>query len=89
MKSFHVSRRSFLKRCSVIAATAGLPVWFVERGLAAQPAKSTTSPNDRPGIALIGCGGQGTRDAQNAAAWGDVVAVCDVDENQGTAASRS
>jgi predicted dehydrogenase len=86
MKSLHVSRRSFLKRCSVIAATAGLPCWFVERGLAAQPAGPTKSPNDRPGIALIGCGGQGTRDAQTAAAWGDVVAVCDVDEKQGAAA---
>lgn len=80
MKTFHVSRRSFLKRCSVVAAATGLPGWFVERSVAAEPVKATKSPNGRPGVALIGCGGQGTRDAQNAASWGDVVAVCDVDE---------
>ncbi len=37
--------------------------------------------NDRPGIALIGCGGQGSGDAGNAQRFGDVVAVCDVDQN--------
>ncbi len=81
MKTFHVSRRSFLKRCSVVAAMTGLPLWFVERqlGAAEDPAKKKPAPNDRPGIALIGCGGQGTSDARNAAFWGDVVAVCDVD----------
>src|SRR5687768_6088586 len=88
MKSFHVSRRSFLKRCSVMAAMTGLPLWYVERMLAAEPAKPTTSPNDRPGIALIGCGSQGTRDAQNASAWGDVLAVCDVDSSHAAAAAQ-
>src|SRR5262245_13125111 len=86
MKSFHVSRRSFLKRCSALAAMTGLPVWFVERTLAADASAKKVAANDRPGIALIGCGSQGTRDAQNAAGWGDVVAVCDVDENQAKAA---
>jgi predicted dehydrogenase len=86
MKSFHVSRRSFLKRCSVVAAMTGLPTWFVERALAADPVKPTRSANDRPGVALIGCGGQGTRDAQTAASWGNVVAVCDVDEAHAAAA---
>jgi predicted dehydrogenase len=86
MKTFHVSRRSFLKRCSVVAAMSGLPPWFVERGLAADSAKPASSPNDRPGVALIGCGSQGTRDAQNAASWGDVIAVCDVDESRAAAA---
>ena len=66
----------------------GLPLWFVERTLAAEsePAKKTTSPNDRPGIALIGCGGQGTNDARNAANHGDIVAVCDVDSKRAAAA---
>jgi predicted dehydrogenase len=31
---------------------------------------------------LIGCGGQGRGDAANAARFGDIVAVCDVDDNQ-------
>ena len=59
----------------------GLPLWFVERQLAAAeaPATKKPAPLDRPGVALIGCGGQGTSDTRNAAYWGDVVAVCDVD----------
>jgi predicted dehydrogenase len=81
-KSFQISRRSFLHRCSATAAATGLPLWFVERELAsaAQPAK-TVAANDRPGIALIGCGGQGSGDAGNSQRFGDVVAVCDVDKN--------
>ncbi len=47
-----------------------------------------TSPNDRPGIALIGCGGMGNGDAQNAARFGDLLAVCDVDQNHVEAAAR-
>ncbi len=89
MKSFHVSRRSFLKRCSVVAALTGLPGWFVERQLAAaeETKKRRPSPNDRPGVALIGCGGQGTGGARNAASWGEVIAVCDVDQKQAAAAA--
>ena len=88
MKTFHVSRRSFVKRCGLLAAATGVPAWFVERSLAATPAPTKPrSPNDRPRIALIGCGGQGTRDAQNAAAgWGDMVAICDVDSARAAAA---
>lgn len=89
MKSFHVSRRSFLKRCSTVAALTGLPLWFVERQLSAAEAPTPKpAPNDRPAVALIGCGGQGTRDAQNAANNGDVVAVCDVDEKRAAAAAE-
>jgi predicted dehydrogenase len=79
--SFQISRRSFLRRCSTLAAATGLPLWFLERELGAAETKSPTpSANDRPGIALIGCGGQGTGDTTNAANHGDIVAVCDVDE---------
>ena len=81
--SFQVSRRSFIRRCATTAAATGLPLWFVERELAraADPAAKTVSPNDRPLIALIGCGGQGSGDAVNAERFGDVVAVCDVDKS--------
>jgi predicted dehydrogenase len=59
----------------------GLPLWFIERQqLAAQEIPATPSPSDRPGIALVGCGGQGSADAKRAAAFGDIVAVCDVDQ---------
>jgi len=80
-KMIQISRRSFIRRASSTAAATGLPLWFVERELAraAEPAKSTTSPNDRPGVALIGCGGMGSGDARNALRFGDIVAVCDVD----------
>lgn len=82
-KSFHISRRSFLQRTSLAAAASGLPLWFVQRELDAAETNATaavTSPNDRPGIALIGCGGMGMGDAGNAQRFGDIVAVCDVDQ---------
>src|ERR1041385_7500668 len=91
MKFFHISRRSFLARCSAVAAATGLPLWFVQRQLAAAAEAeggATVSANDRPGIALIGCGGMGTGDANNANRFGDIVAVCDVDQNHVDAAVK-
>jgi predicted dehydrogenase len=81
-KPFQISRRSFIRHCATVAAATGLPLWFVERELGAQETpKSTRSPNDRPGVALVGCGGMGRGDAKNASRFGDIVAVCDVDQN--------
>lgn len=78
-----ISRRTFLRRCAATAAATGLPTWFVARELAEaaeqQPA-AQPSPNDRPNIALIGCGGIGIVDGLAAARFGNLVAVCDVDE---------
>jgi predicted dehydrogenase len=83
-RQFHISRRSFLA-----AAATGLPLWFLQRDLdAAKPAKKSLSPNDRPGIGLIGCGGMGQGDAQNASRFGDVLAVCDVDQRHVEAAAQ-
>jgi predicted dehydrogenase len=90
-KSVQISRRSFLASCTATAAAAGLPLWFVQRELAAAAetaASPPTSPNDRPGIALIGCGGMGNGDAQNAARFGDILAVCDVDQSHVEAAAQ-
>jgi len=89
IKDFQVSRRTFLKRAATVAAMTGLPLWFVERQMleAAEETK-VPSPNDRPGIALIGCGGQGKGDAVNAANHGDIIAVCDVDENHAEEAAK-
>ena len=56
--TFQISRRSFIKRASLASAATGLPLWFVERDLAwaaEQVAAPSTSPNNRPGLALIGC----------------------------------
>jgi predicted dehydrogenase len=83
-KQFQISRRSFVQRCALTAAATGLPLWFIQRDQAQaadQAAPQLPSPNDRPSIALIGCGGMGTGDGQNAMRHGNVVAVCDVDEN--------
>ncbi len=80
-KLFYVSRRQFLKTSAAVAAATGLPAWFVERDRAeAASAPRRLGPNDRLGIALVGCGGQGSGDCGAAARFGDVVAVCDVDE---------
>jgi predicted dehydrogenase len=78
---FNISRRSFLKTCASLAATTGLPAWFLERELlgAGSPPKPL-GPNDRPGIALVGCGGMGRGDAKNASRFGEIIALCDVDE---------
>lgn len=90
-KPFQISRRSFIRGCAATAAATGLPLWFIERelaGAAEQPASSVPPPNDRPGIALIGCGGMGAGDLQAAARFGNVVALCDVKENQTTNLAR-
>ncbi len=83
LKSIQISRRSFLRKCTATAAATGLPLWFVERELAhaAESVAKVVSPNDRPTVALVGCGGQGSGDARNAQKLGDVVAVCDVDQS--------
>jgi predicted dehydrogenase len=80
-KRIQISRRSFLKTISATAAASGVPLWFVQRSLAqAQPAASA-APGDRRNIALIGCGGMGTGNLQDAARIFNVVAVCDADTN--------
>src|SRR6266850_2458705 len=72
-----ISRRGFL---STVAAA--VPAWLIEEGRSyAQPA-TPQSPNDKPHVALIGCGGQGRGDTRNASNLGTVVAVCDVDERR-------
>ena len=81
-KRIQISRRSLLKTCSLAAAATGLPLWFVERSLAqGQPAAAPPDANDRPNIALIGCGGMGMGNAQEAARFGNLIAVCDPDES--------
>ena len=83
IKEFQVSRRTFLGRVTAAAAMSGLPAWFLERQmLGAAEVTKVPSPNDRPGIALIGCGGMGKADAGNASNHGDIIAVCDVDSSR-------
>ncbi len=84
-----ISRRAFLKKSSLLAASTGLPLWFLERDRAeAQPSPIPRSANDRPRFALIGCGGMGRADAGNARRFGDLVAVCDVDSSHAGQAAQ-
>jgi len=87
-KVFNINRRRFIKTTVAITAATGVPGWFleVEQAHAAQP--KPLGPNDRPGIALVGCGGQGRGDCGGAATHGDVVAVCDVDDSHAEAAAK-
>jgi predicted dehydrogenase len=66
------NRRQFLQTTAV----AGLGFW-VAGGV---QAKDTKSPNERIAMASIGIGGKGSSDSSDAANFGDMVAICDVDE---------
>jgi predicted dehydrogenase len=77
-----MNRRHFIKTAGLAASVSSLPFWFEEELAAQSSVAKPKMKNDRLGIALIGCGGRGTGDARGAAYYGDVVALCDVDEAQ-------
>src|SRR3954451_17510453 len=79
VNSDRVSRRVFLKSAAV--AASALPAWFVEASRSYADNPPPASPNERPHVALIGCGGMGRVDAKLASNFGTLVAVCDVDED--------
>lgn len=66
------TRRDFLKNSAAIGAAV-----YVGHGKAWSQEKS---PNERVRYACIGVGGKGKSDSADAANHGDVVAICDVDE---------
>jgi len=67
-----LTRRQFIRR-STVAGAAAFTFPFVGRVLGA---------NDRINIACIGVGGKGDSDSRDAAAnGGNIVAICDVDQN--------
>ncbi len=68
------NRRQFIQG----TAAAGIGYW-VAGGIAAEPSKS---PNERIRFACIGIGGKGDSDSDHAAVCGDIVAICDVREEQ-------
>lgn len=67
------SRRGFIKATSAIGAG-----YFVAAG--SQQVYSS-SANEKLNVACIGVGGKGGSDSSNAAQFGNVVAICDVDYN--------
>lgn len=80
MPTFHIPRRRFLLSSAMITGAAALPAWFEAEAADASKPRVPLAANDRPAIALIGCGGMGRADARNASRFGDVVALCDLDE---------
>ena len=71
------SRREFLKT----ATLTGLGVWVGGRAFGESEAPAPRAASDRIRFACIGVGGKGDSDTADAARLGDVVAICDVDEN--------
>jgi hypothetical protein len=83
------SRRDLLKSASAVAAASALPAWFVEQTLDAAEPQQPKSANDKPNVALIGCGGRGTADAHEAQPFCNIVAVCDLDDRHAQAAAAA
>lgn len=67
------TRRQFLQQ----TAATGLGFW-VAGGLSVA---ASQSPNEKVNIACIGVGGKGSSDTDDAARVGNVVALCDIDDN--------
>jgi len=75
MPSRKVSRRNFVKT----SAAAGVGFWVAGTALASDKPRS---PNERIRFACIGIEGKGTEDSNDCARFGDVVAICDVDDDK-------
>ncbi|MFM1904118.1 MAG: Inositol 2-dehydrogenase [Planctomycetota bacterium] len=71
------TRRTFLGASAAGVAAAG--TGFVPAFAWTQAAFANASANDRPRIGCIGTGSMGTGDAHDHARFGDILAVCDVD----------
>ncbi len=85
---FHISRRRFLKTTAIVSASLGLPGWFVEEAAAARRHTKKLGPNERPNIALIGCGTRGKVIGKESSHHGDIVTICDVDDSHLAAAQK-
>src|SRR5690349_17394160 len=81
------SRRNVLKSGLALGALAGLPAWFAEQIVAESVPSVPKSPNDKPGIGVVGCGGRGRFDGKEAAKHGRIVACCDVDSSHAEGAA--
>lgn len=74
------SRRQFLQT----TAATGVGFW-VAGGLSAAEEKS---PNERIRIACVGVAGKGSSDSSDASKHGDIVAICDIDDQKLDSASK-
>ena len=71
------NRRDFIK----YTAATGMGYWVAGRKTWAQEADSR-SPNEKVNIASVGVGGKGDSDSEQAGQVGNIVAICDTDDNQ-------
>lgn len=71
------SRREFLRT----AAATGAGVWMANKAWAADPQGRIIGANDKIKIACIGVGGKGGSDSDNASHFGEIIGICDVDDN--------
>ncbi len=78
--SYLTDRRRFLKS----TALTGVGVFAAGRAAA-----ESKSPNERIRFGCIGVGGKGKSDSDDARKHGDVVAICDIDDNTLEKASKS
>ncbi|MDR1491628.1 MAG: Gfo/Idh/MocA family oxidoreductase [Planctomycetaceae bacterium] len=69
------TRRDFMKTSAGVTA---LGFWVA----AGNTVKAADSPNEKLGVAGIGVGGKGSGDIANAARWGTIVGLCDVDKGR-------
>ncbi len=69
-----VDRRSFMKGASL----AGIGWWTSSQGVRL----FADSPNEKINIACIGVGGKGSSDTDHAANYGNIVAICDIDDEK-------
>jgi predicted dehydrogenase len=72
--SHRASRRKFIEA----TAAAGVGYWVAGGVRAAE----SNSPNERIRFACVGIGGKGSSDSGDAANHGDIVAICDIDEQR-------
>ncbi|MFT4513732.1 MAG: putative dehydrogenase [Planctomycetota bacterium] len=72
------SRRDFLLASAAFGGATALGA----QNEPVRPPLRARSPNARLRIGVVGCGGKGFSDMQGCARTQDIVAICDVDENQ-------
>jgi predicted dehydrogenase len=77
MKKTQSTRRNFLATSAGLAAAGTALPYFPWT----QKTFANHSKNDRPRIGCIGVGSMGSGDAKGHAGFGDILAVCDVDQN--------
>ena len=77
MSTFRSNRREFLKTAGAAAAATTLPYWFTSDSAQAFAFQAAT---ERPVVGCIGTGSRWEQIVKGAMQFGDVVAVCDVDE---------